>query len=131
MRYFLLLIACLSCATSMAGTFIPRGVHHVPRAAAPGSPGRLIFSRDSNAPNACDVEIYVNQRLAARLGPGKNTILDLPSGPLSVAVALSSAGYCAGKGPSTAQSVLIAPGETRQFSIRVQPGQVFLAPMFN
>lgn len=131
MRYLLLLVTCLTCATSLAGTFIPRGVHHVPRAAAPDSPGRLIFSRDSNAPNACDVEIYVNQQLAARLGPGKNTMLDLPSGQLSLAVALSSAGYCAGNGPGAGQSVLIAPGETRQFAIRVEPGQVFLAPMLN
>ncbi|MBC9250075.1 hypothetical protein A9179_07290 [Pseudomonas alcaligenes] len=131
MRYFLLLIACLSCGASMAGTFIPRGVHHVPQAAAPDSPGRLIFSRNSNAPNACDVEIYLNQRLVARLGPGKNTLFDLPSGRVSVAVALSSAGYCAGNGPSATQSILLAPGETRQFAIRVEPGQVFLAPMFN
>ncbi len=131
MRYFLLLIACLSCGASLAGTYIPRGVHHVPRAASADSPGRLIFSRDSNAPNACDVDIYVNQQLATSLGPGKNTMLDLPSGQVSVAVALSSAGYCAGNGPQGAQSVLIAPGETRQFAIRVKPGQVFLAPMLN
>ncbi|HSC82990.1 MAG TPA: hypothetical protein VLC30_05190 [Pseudomonas sp.] len=131
MRYLLPLILCLFCGTSLAATYIPRGVHHVPRDAAPDSPGRLIFSRDNNAPNACDVEIYVNQQLAARLGPGKNTMLDLPNGKLSVAVALSSAGYCAGNGPGVAQSVLIAPGETRQYAIRVQSGQVFLAPMLN
>ncbi|MEK1905856.1 MAG: hypothetical protein AAAB13_08745 [Pseudomonas sp.] len=131
MRHPLLLALCLICSTSFADDNVPRGVKVVPSDAAPGSPGRLIFSRDSNAPNACDVDIYVNQQLAVSLGPGKSTMLDLPNGQISVAVALSSAGYCGGNGPGASQSVLITPGETRQFAIKVQPGQVFLAPMLN
>ncbi|MBB2495008.1 hypothetical protein [Aquipseudomonas ullengensis] len=131
MRHALLLALSLICSTSFADDTVPRGVKVVPSNAVPGSPGRLIFSRDSNAPNACDVDIYVNLQRAASLGPGKSTMLDLPSGQISVSVALSSAGYCGGNGPGPSQSVLITPGETRQFAIKVQPGQVFLAPMLN
>ncbi len=130
MRY-LLLALCLTCTPVIAEEALPRGIQHIPSDAAPGSPGRLIFSRDSNAPNACDVDIYVNQQIATSVGPGKSTMLDLPSGQVNVAVALSSAGYCGGNGPKGSQSVLIAPGETRQFAIRVKPGQVLLAPMLN
>jgi hypothetical protein len=103
----------------------------VPPAPAPGGPGRLIFSRDNNAPNACDVELYVNQQVVAKLGPGERTSLDLPSGQLSVAVAISSAGYCGGRGPDSEQSILLGSGETRQFAVMVEPGQVFLAPLLN
>ncbi|MGL4318520.1 MAG: hypothetical protein ACRCTL_18135 [Pseudomonas sp.] len=130
MRY-LLLALCLICTTAPAEEALPRGILHVPSNASPDSPGRLIFSRDSDAPNACDVDIYVNQQRVTSLGPGKSTSLDLPSGLINVAVALSSDGYCGGKGPQGTQSVLISPGATRQLAIRVKPGQVLLAPMLN
>ena len=67
----------------------------------------------------------------ARLGPGEQTSLDLPSGELSIAVALSPDGYCGGRGPEVAQSVLLRPGETRQFAVVVEPEQVFLAPVID
>ena len=126
-----LLALCLLGTLAQAAEPLPRGVQVQPPAPAPGEPGRLIFSRDSNAPNACDVELYVNQQVVAKLGPGERTSLDLPSGELSVAVALSPDGYCAGRGPEAAQSVLLRPGETRQFAIMVEPQQVFLAPLID
>ncbi len=122
---------CLACSLAHAADTLPRGVQVVPPDPAPGAPGRLIFSRDNNAPNACDVELYINQQAVAKLGPGERTSLDLPSGELSVAVAISSAGYCGGLGPGPEQSVLLGSGETRQFAIMVEPGQVFLAPLLN
>ncbi|WJN57986.1 hypothetical protein [Pseudomonas sp. SO81] len=126
-----LIALCLACGLAQAAETLPRGVQVVPPDPAPGGPGRLIFSRDNNAPNACDVELYVNQQVVAKLGPGERTSLDLPSGQLSVAVAISSAGYCGGRGPDSEQSVLLGSGETRQFAIMVEPGQVFLAPLLN
>jgi hypothetical protein len=95
------------------------------------APARLIFSRDNNAPNACDVELYVNQQVVAKLGPGEQTSLDLPRGELGVAVAMSPDGYCGGHGSDVAQSVMLRPGETRQFAIMVEPEQVFLAPLID
>jgi hypothetical protein len=126
-----LLALCLIGALAQAAEPLPRGVRLQPAEPAAGEPGRLIFSRDSNAPNACDVELYVNREVAATLGPGERTALDLPSGQVSLAVAISSAGYCGGQGPGPAQSVLLGPGETRQFAIMVEPGQVFLAPLLH
>ncbi len=131
MPRFALLALSLLFATTLTAETLPRGILHAPDNPAPGSPGRLIFTRDNNAPNACDVELYINQHVLASLGPGQSTSLDLPSGPLNVAVALSPAGYCAGQGPGPAQSIILAPGETRQFAVIVKPGQVFLAPMLN
>lgn len=126
-----LLALCLTCASQLGADPLPRGVHLQPEQPAPGEPGRLIFSRDSQAPNACDVELYVDRRVIATLGPGDRTSLDLPSGPVSVAVALSPAGFCGGRGPGPSQSVLLGPGETRQFAIIVEPGQAFIAPLLN
>jgi hypothetical protein len=126
-----LIAFCLACGLAQAAETLPRGVQVVPPDPAPGGPGRLIFSRDNNAPNACDVELYVNQQVVAKLGPGERTSLDLPSGQLSVAVAISSAGYCGGSGPDSEQSILLGSGETRQFAVMVEPGQVFLAPLLN
>ena len=126
-----LIALCLLGTLAQAAEPLPRGVQVQPPAPAPGEPGRLIFSRDSNAPNACNVDLYVNREVAASLGPGERTALDLPSGQVSLAVAISSAGYCGGQGPGAAQSVLLGPGETRQFAIIVKPGAAFLAPLLN
>lgn len=127
----LLLALCLIGTLAQAAEPLPRGVQLQPAEPVTGEPGRLIFSRDKEAPNACDVELYVNQEVVATLAPGGRTALDLPSGQLSLAVAISAAGYCGGQGPGPAQSVLLGPGETRQFAVVVKPGQVFLAPLLN
>ncbi|MBA4681691.1 MAG: hypothetical protein H2075_02790 [Pseudomonas sp.] len=121
----------LLCMAALANDGLPRGIEQMPADPVADAPARLIFSRDSNAPNACDVELYVNQQVVAKLGPGEHTSLDLPSGELSVAVAMSPDGYCAGHGPDVAQSVILRPGETRQFAVMVEPEQVFLAPLID
>ena len=122
---------CLLATLTQAAEPLPLGVQVQPPEPVAGEPGRLIFSRDTNAPNACDVELYVNQEVAATLGPGERTALDLPSGTVSLAVAISASGYCGGQGPGPSQSILLGPGETRQYAIMVKPGQVFLAPLLN
>lgn len=131
MRRSLLLVLCLLCPAAHASQSIPRGIETMPPAPAENAPARLIFSRDNNAPNACNVEVYVDQQVVANLGPGEHASLDLPSGNLSIAAALSSSGYCGGSGPQVSQSVLLLPGETRQFSVVVEPGEVFLAPLLD
>lgn len=121
----------LFCMAAQANDGLPRGIEQMPADPVADAPARLIVNRDNNAPNACDVELYVNQQVVAKLGPGEHTSLDLPSGELSVAVAMSPDGYCAGRGPDMAQSVILRPGETRQFDVMVEPEQVFLAPVID
>lgn len=128
MRYLALIVLGIYCLGVQANDTRPTAIEQMPPDPVAEAPARLIFSRDNNAPNACDVELYVNQQVVARLGPSEQTSLDLPSGELSIAVALSPDGYCGGRGPEVAQSVLLRPGETRQFAVVVEPEQVFLAP---
>ncbi|MDU9407540.1 MULTISPECIES: hypothetical protein [Pseudomonas] len=129
MRYLALIALGICCWGAQADEAMPSGIVPMPADPVADAPARLIFSRDNNAPNACDVELYVNQQVVAKLGPGDHTSLDLPSGELSVAVAMSPDGYCGGRGPDVAQSVILRPGETRNFAIMVEPEQVFLAPV--
>ncbi|MBL0952319.1 MAG: hypothetical protein IBJ08_17000 [Pseudomonas sp.] len=131
MRYLALIVLGIYCLGVQANDTRPTAIEQMPPDPVAEAPARLIFSRDNNAPNACDVELYVNQQVVARLGPGEQTSLDLPSGELSIAVALSPDGYCGGRGPEVAQSVLLRPGETRQFAVVVEPEQVFLAPVID
>ncbi|AEB58021.1 Uncharacterised protein [Ectopseudomonas mendocina] len=131
MRYLALIVLGIYCLGVQANDTRPTAIEQMPPDPVADAPARLIFSRDNNAPNACDVELYVNQQVVARLGPGEQTSLDLPSGELSIAVALSPDGYCGGRGPEVAQSVLLRPGETRQFAVVVEPEQVFLAPVID
>ena len=128
MRYLALIVLGICCWGAQANETMPSGIVPMPADPVADAPARLIFSRDNNAPNACDVELYVNQQVVAKLGPGDHTSLDLPNGELSVAVAMSPDGYCGGRGPDVAQSVILRPGETRHFAIMVEPEQVFLAP---
>lgn len=121
----------LLCTATQASDTLPTIIELAPIAPVADAPARLIFNRDNNAPNACDVELYVNLQVVARLGPGEHTSLDLPSGELSLAVAMSPDGYCGGTGPDVTQSVLLRPGETRQFAVTVEGQQVFLAPLMD
>ncbi|MDH1341033.1 hypothetical protein [Ectopseudomonas oleovorans] len=121
----------LFCMAAQASDIPPSATEPAPTNPVADAPARLIFSRDNNAPNACDVELYVNQQVVAKLGPSEQTSLDLPSGELGVAVAMSPDGYCGGHGSDVAQSVMLRPGETRQFAIMVEPEQVFLAPLID
>ncbi|QTN45245.1 hypothetical protein H7683_20050 [Ectopseudomonas mendocina] len=131
MRYLALIVLGIYCLGVQANDTRPTAIEQMPPDPVAEAPARLIFSRDNNAPNACDVELYVNRQVVARLGPSEQTSLDLPSGELSIAVALSPDGYCGGRGPEVAQSVLLRPGETRQFAVVVEPEQVFLAPVID
>jgi len=131
MHYLALIVLVMCCMSAQANDALPDGIEQMPAGPVADAPARLIFSRDNNAPNACDVELYVNQQVVAKLAPGEQTSLDLPNGELSVAVAMSPDGYCGGRGPDVAQSIILRPGETRQFAVMVEPEQVFLAPVID
>lgn len=131
MRPVIFALLGLLCIGAQAHDALPPDILQPPPDPVADAPARLIFSRDKDAPNACAVELYIDQQVVAKLGPGERTSLDLPSGELSLAVAMSADGYCGGNGPDTAQSVLLRPGETRQFAVKVEPEQVFLAPLLD
>ncbi|SDA60189.1 hypothetical protein SAMN03159475_2296 [Pseudomonas sp. NFPP33] len=131
MHYLALIVLVMCCMSAQANDALPDGIEQMPADPVADAPARLIFSRNNNAPNACDVELYVNQQVVAKLAPGEGASLDLPNGELSVAVAMSPDGYCGGRGPDVAQSVILRPGETRQFAVMVEPEQVFLAPVID
>lgn len=131
MRHLALIVLVMCCMSAQAQDALPDSIEQMPADPVADAPARLIFSRDNNAPNACDVELYLNQQVVAKLGPGEHSSLELPSGELSIAVAISPDGYCGGHGPDVTQSVLLRPGETRQFAVMVEPQQVFLAPLID
>lgn len=119
----LLLIAGQALATEDS---IPPG----PPDPSPLAPARLMVGRDNSAPNACDVNLFINGRLAAELAPDKTVTLSVPSGEVGLSASLSSAGYCAESGiPGTTQSAILKPGETRQYRIVVEGDGVFLSPL--
>ncbi|MDH4869914.1 hypothetical protein [Pseudomonas sp. BN515] len=90
--------------------------------------GELLISRDENAPNACDIELYVQNELVARVAPGQSVSIPVPAGEVSLRVAQHGSGYCAGRFAGNPQSAIIEPGEVRHLRIVQDEHEVFLAP---
>ncbi|TRX75946.1 hypothetical protein [Pseudomonas mangiferae] len=121
----ILLVAGLALA---AEDSIPPG----PPDPSPLAPARLMIGRDSSAPNACDVTLFINGQLAAELAPDQSVTLNVPSGEVGVSASLSSAGYCAESNtPGAVQSAILKPGETRQYRVMVDTSGVFLSPLID
>lgn len=96
----------------------------------PDSSARLIVERDSSSANACDIELYVQNKLAAQLGPGERTVLQVAAGEVSLAVTQASSGPCLeAASPSRPQSALFAPGQTRAYRIMQDASGLFLSPV--
>lgn len=128
MPRYLLITCWLASAMAMANESA-LDVPTAPSAPVADALARLVISRDKSSPNACDVELYVNQNSAAQIAPGQSLRLDVPSGELTLSAALSQSGHCTGTGPGAPQSVLLGPGQTRHFDIRTEGDAVFLAPV--
>jgi hypothetical protein len=125
MRSSLVLALCLHGALALAQE--PAAVLNT--LPASDAMGQLIISRDKNAPNACDVELYIAQRANTALAPGESVTLDVPAGEVVLGVTLSRSGYCAGEGGIQSQSIQVRPGEARRFEVKVDGTGVFLAPL--
>lgn len=95
---------------------------------APDSVAELVVSRDENAANACEVGLYLQDELVAQLSAGQAISLSVPAGEMTLNVAQSPSGYCAGNLTGRPQSVLIQPGERRHFRIVQNPTELFLSP---
>ncbi|MGY4534814.1 hypothetical protein ACVW0Y_003957 [Pseudomonas sp. TE3786] len=89
---------------------------------------RLVVSRDNRAPNACAVDLYVQNQLVAQLAPKQSIAVDVPAGEVSISVSRGGSGYCVSDMPANAQSAVFTPGETRQFKIVVDDTGAFLSP---
>lgn len=95
---------------------------------APGSLAELVVSRDENAANACEVGLYLQDELVAQISAGQAISLSVPAGEMTLNVAQSPSGYCAGNLTGRPQSVLIQPGERRHLRIVQNPTELFLSP---
>ncbi|MCY1208659.1 hypothetical protein D9M72_202930 [compost metagenome] len=95
---------------------------------APEAFGELLISRDENASNACDIELYVQNELVARVAPGQSVSVPVPAGAVSLRVAQQGSGHCADQFADISQSAIIEPGEVRHLRIVQDEHEVFLAP---
>lgn len=95
---------------------------------APDAIGELLISRDENTPNACDIDLYVQNELVAKIAPGQSVSIPVPAGEVALRVAQGGSGYCAGQFAGDPQSTIIQPGEVRHFRIVQDQHEVFLAP---
>ncbi|MDH4569441.1 hypothetical protein E8E95_22420 [Pseudomonas sp. BN414] len=100
-----------------------------PRRPVPDAIGELLISRDENSPNACDIDLYVQNELVAKIAPGQSVSIPVPAGEVALRVAQSGSGNCAGLFAGDPQSALFKPGEVRHFRIVQDQHEVFLAPV--
>ncbi|MFC5695082.1 hypothetical protein ACFPU0_05845 [Pseudomonas sp. GCM10022186] len=95
---------------------------------APDAFGELLVSRDENAPNACDIDLYVQDELVAQIAPGQSVSIPVLAGEVTLRVSPKGSGHCTDQPDSGAQSAIIQPGEIRHLRIVQNEGEVFLAP---
>jgi hypothetical protein len=95
---------------------------------APANMAQLVIGRDRKVPNACAVELLVEKKPVAQLSAGKSVSLNVPAGTLYLRARLKSANNCDAAGLASGQSVLLKPGETRQYLVMLDNNALFLAP---
>ncbi|MDA7088375.1 hypothetical protein PH586_18475 [Pseudomonas sp. SA3-5] len=123
----LILLASLyfSIGLSQAEALAPGAAGQHP---APEKMATLIIGRDPKVPNTCAVELLVENKPVAQLPTGKSVSLDVPAGTLYLRARLQSADHCDAAGLASGQSVLLEPGETRQYLVMLDNNALFLAP---
>ncbi|SFP44391.1 hypothetical protein [Pseudomonas borbori] len=92
---------------------------------------QLVIGRDRKVPNACAVELFVENQPAAQLPGGESVSLEVPAGTLNLRARLKSAGSCDAAGLASGQSILLKPGETRRYQIMLDNHALFLAPQLH
>lgn len=118
-----LLALLLPAPAILAAAPISEGVPIDPAASA-----KLIVSRDRNAPNACDLQLRVDEQLIVPIPAGQSVTLDVPSGERSVVVTPAREGFCAEIDLVSSQSILLLPGEVRRYQAVYEAQKLFLAP---
>ncbi|WP_339524830.1 hypothetical protein [Pseudomonas sp. EA_35y_Pfl2_R111] len=89
---------------------------------------QLIIGRDEKVPETCDVELQLEEKTVAQLQASDSINLDLPAGTHYLRAKLSAAGNCTAEGLASGQSILLEPGETRQYQVMFDNDALFLAP---
>ncbi|AOE84554.1 hypothetical protein [Pseudomonas sp. TCU-HL1] len=120
-------LAALTLATTVVFA-ASEAIMSSPLQAVPDALGELLISHDENVPDACDIDLYVQNELVAQIAPGQSVSIPVPAGEVALRVAPNASGYCAAQPPGIPQSAVIQPGEVRHLRIVQNPHEVFLAP---
>ncbi|WP_044873950.1 hypothetical protein [Pseudomonas sp. LFM046] len=92
--------------------------------------GVLIISRERlELATACDVGLYLEDQLAARLVQGQMVSFNLPPGPLSIRLSLLGPGRCKpGIEQYRQQTITLVAGEVRKFRLAQSTEGLYLIP---
>ncbi|MDH4554753.1 hypothetical protein E8F11_06110 [Pseudomonas sp. BN417] len=90
----------------------------------------LIISRERlELATACDVGLYLEDQLAARLVQGQVVSFNLPPGPLSIRLSLLGPGRCKpGIEQFRQQSITLMAGEVRKYRLAQSTEGLYLVP---
>jgi hypothetical protein len=90
----------------------------------------LIISRERlELTTACDVGLYLEDQLAARLVQGQVVSFNLPPGPLSIRLSLLGPGPCKpGIEQHRQQSITLMAGEVRKYRLAQSTEGLYLVP---
>ncbi|MDH1107986.1 hypothetical protein N5C55_10385 [Pseudomonas otitidis] len=100
------------------------------RAEAPLNYGMLVVSRERmQLATGCDVALYVQDRLIARLVQGQSVELNLPPGRVSVRLGLLDAAPCrAGMGVQEPQTITLQAGMVSRYELGMNDRGLYLIP---
>jgi len=92
--------------------------------------GVLIISRERvELATACDVGLYLEDQLAARLVQGQMVSFNLPPGPMSIRLSLLGPGRCKpGIEQYRRQTITLMAGEVRKFRLAQSTEGLYLIP---
>ncbi|MGY4532997.1 hypothetical protein ACVW0Y_002127 [Pseudomonas sp. TE3786] len=90
--------------------------------------GVLIISRERlEVGSPCDIGLYLQDQLAARLWQGQSVAFNLPPGAISVRLGLLGPGVCSpGISQTSSISVDLIPGEIRRYRIGLNTTGLYL-----
>ncbi|WP_271409347.1 hypothetical protein [Pseudomonas sp. Q1-7] len=99
-------------------------------AAPPVDYGVLIISRERlELATACDVGLYLEDQLAARLVQGQIVSFNLPPGPLSIRLSLLGPGPCKpGIEQLRQQSITLVAGQVSKYRLAQSTEGLYLVP---
>lgn len=90
----------------------------------------LIVSRERvELPTGCDVGLYLQDQLAARLVQGESVAINLSPGPVAVRLGLLGPGRCKpGIEQQRQQSISLEAGEVRKYRLAMNTAGLYLTP---
>lgn len=90
----------------------------------------LIVTRERvELPTGCDVGLYLQDQLAARLVQGESIAVNLQPGPVSIRLGLLGPGRCKpGIEQQRQQSISLEAGEVRRYRLAMNTSGLYLTP---